>query len=78
MTGGPGCSSELAVFFENGPYSINHDMTLSETQYGWDRFHTTIFVDQPVNTGFSFSNVSDLSSLSFRAARARLIMVFDW
>lgn len=57
MTGGPGCSSELAVFYENGPYSINHDMTLTETKYGWDRFHTTIFVDQPINTGFSYSNV---------------------
>jgi serine carboxypeptidase-like clade IV len=57
MTGGPGCSSELAVFYENGPYSINDDMSLSETEYGWDRFHTTIFVDQPINTGFSYSEV---------------------
>ena len=57
MTGGPGCSSELAVFYENGPYSINPDLTLSETQYGWDRYHTTVFVDQPINTGFSYSDV---------------------
>ena len=42
---------------ENGPYSINHDMTLKETAYGWDKYHTTIFVDQPINTGFSYSNV---------------------
>ena len=62
MTGGPGCSSELAVFYENGPYSINHDMSLTETQFGWDRFHTTIFVDQPINTGFSYSKVSPESA----------------
>jgi len=23
LTGGPGCSSELALFFENGPWIIN-------------------------------------------------------
>jgi hypothetical protein len=60
MTGGPGCSSELAVFFENGPYNIVKDgeeggYSLKETKYGWDRTHTTIFVDQPINTGFSWS-----------------------
>ena len=42
---------------ENGPYSINHDMTLTETEFGWDKYHTTIFFDQPINTGFSYSNV---------------------
>jgi len=56
MTGGPGCSSELAIFYENGPYSINHNMTLTETEYGWDRYHNMIFVDQPINTGFSYSD----------------------
>ena len=55
MTGGPGCSSELAVFYEQGPYKINKDMTLTETEWGWDKFHTMIFVDQPINTGFSYS-----------------------
>ncbi|KAL4436655.1 hypothetical protein ABPG75_003794 [Micractinium tetrahymenae] len=55
MTGGPGCSSELAVFFENGPWNINKDLTLTETKYGWDAHAHMIFVDQPINTGFSYS-----------------------
>ncbi|KAI3426072.1 hypothetical protein D9Q98_008040 [Chlorella vulgaris] len=55
-TGGPGCSSELAVFFENGPWTINPaDLTLNETEHGWDVNHHMIFVDQPINTGFSYS-----------------------
>ncbi|KXZ41207.1 hypothetical protein GPECTOR_651g768 [Gonium pectorale] len=59
MTGGPGCSSEIAIFFENGPYSINNDTrTLSETKYGWDTLHNMIFVDQPIGTGFSYSTDS--------------------
>lgn len=38
LTGGPGCSSSLAVFFENGPYKINRDnATLSWNPYGWDQ-----------------------------------------
>jgi carboxypeptidase C (cathepsin A) len=57
MTGGPGCSSELAVFFENGPWNINpDDLSVSETKHGWDVHHHMIFVDQPVNTGFSYSD----------------------
>lgn len=29
LTGGPGCASEIAIFYENGPYTINDDMTLN-------------------------------------------------
>jgi carboxypeptidase C (cathepsin A) len=56
MTGGPGCSSELAVFYENGPFHIKDDLTLEESEYGWDVNHNMIFVDQPINTGFSYSD----------------------
>eukprot|EP00884_Botryococcus_braunii_P006077 jgi/Botrbrau1/15470/Bobra.43_2s0092.1 len=55
MTGGPGCSSELAVFYENGPFHIKKDLTLEPNDYGWDVGHNIIFVDQPVNTGFSYT-----------------------
>jgi carboxypeptidase C (cathepsin A) len=55
MTGGPGCSSELAVFYENGPFKIKDDLTLEENPTGWDVANSMIFVDQPIGTGFSYS-----------------------
>lgn len=29
LTGGPGCSSEIALFYENGPVWLNPDKTFS-------------------------------------------------
>ncbi|CAN1747553.1 Serine carboxypeptidase-like 49 [Linum perenne] len=37
LTGGPGCSSELAIFYENGPFSIANNMSLVWNKYGWDQ-----------------------------------------
>lgn len=54
--GGPGCSSELAVFFENGPYQLTPNLTVEETEYGWDTVANMVFVDQPLFTGFSYSS----------------------
>lgn len=53
LTGGPGCASEIAIFKENGPYTINEDMTLSPHAAGWNKISNLIYVDQPVGTGFS-------------------------
>ena len=55
MTGGPGCSSELALFAENGPYRVNDDLTLAVNEHGWDTVANLIYVDQPIGTGFSYS-----------------------
>jgi len=56
LTGGPGCSSELALFYENGPYHINKDLSLKINPYSWNAFANVIFVDQPVGTGFSYAD----------------------
>ncbi|MQL90339.1 hypothetical protein Taro_022916 [Colocasia esculenta] len=56
LTGGPGCSSELAIFYENGPFSIANNMSLQWNNYGWDKISNLIYVDQPIGTGFSFSS----------------------
>lgn len=37
MTGGPGCASELALFYENGPFKITDNLTLVWNEYGWDK-----------------------------------------
>jgi cathepsin A (carboxypeptidase C) len=37
MTGGPGCSSELALFAENGPCKVNDDgATTTKNPYSWN------------------------------------------
>jgi cathepsin A (carboxypeptidase C) len=53
LTGGPGCSSELALFYENGPYTINDDLSLKQNAYSWNSKANLLYVDQPVGTGFS-------------------------
>lgn len=37
LTGGPGCSSQLALFYENGPFHISDDLSLVWNNYGWDK-----------------------------------------
>jgi carboxypeptidase C (cathepsin A) len=58
LTGGPGCSSELALFYENGPYKINKDLSLALNENSWNTFANIIFIDQPVGTGFSYADSS--------------------
>ncbi|GLT70165.1 hypothetical protein SLA2020_422620 [Shorea laevis] len=56
LTGGPGCSSELAMFYENGPFTIADNMSLVWNEYGWDQASNLLYVDQPVGTGFSYTS----------------------
>lgn len=37
LTGGPGCSSELALFYENGPFNIADNLSLVWNDFGWDK-----------------------------------------
>ncbi|KAF5447333.1 hypothetical protein F2P56_032892 [Juglans regia] len=55
LTGGPGCSSELAVFYENGPFQIANNLSLQWNEHGWDKASNLLYVDQPVGTGFSYT-----------------------
>ncbi|KAF7121265.1 hypothetical protein RHSIM_Rhsim13G0099800 [Rhododendron simsii] len=56
LTGGPGCSSELALFYENGPFHIAKNLSLLWNEFGWDQASNLIYVDQPTGTGFSYSS----------------------
>ena len=54
LTGGPGCSSEIALLVENGPYKVNSDnATLKTNPYSWNNIANVLYVDQPLGTGFS-------------------------
>ena len=59
LTGGPGCSSEVAIFGENGPFSVNDDLSLKRNEFSWNNNANVIYVDQPVGTGFSKAKILD-------------------
>ena len=55
MTGGPGCSSEVALFGENGPCSVNKNGTDTiRNPFSWNSNASVLYIDQPAGTGFSY------------------------
>ncbi|KAG1695265.1 hypothetical protein DVH05_020644 [Phytophthora capsici] len=59
LTGGPGGSSLLALFSENGPCRIQPDLTTKVHPYSWTYEANMIWLDQPTNVGFSYSSGDD-------------------
>lgn len=60
MTGGPGCSSTVALFTENGPCTVNQLGTKTiQNPYSWNSNASVIYIDQPVGTGFSYGTGLD-------------------
>ncbi|XVE95044.1 hypothetical protein REPUB_Repub02eG0062300 [Reevesia pubescens] len=65
LTGGPGCSSFSALFYEIGkssPLNFKVDVeyngslpTVLLNPYSWTKTSSIIFVDSPVGTGFSYA-----------------------
>lgn len=60
MSGGPGCSSQLALYAENGPYKVtrnggkkSQNFTVSLNPYSWNSNATVLWIDQPAGAGFS-------------------------
>jgi len=53
LNGGPGSSSLIGSFYENGPYRINPDLSIYEDSYSWNENAHMIYLEQPFKTGFS-------------------------
>lgn len=58
INGGPGTSSMLGVFQEVGPCAIDADGNVVDNPYSWTNASNLLFIDQPVQTGFSYSTTT--------------------
>jgi len=45
LTGGPGCASEVALFFENGPYKFEEDASVGVNPHSWNTNANLLYVD---------------------------------
>ncbi|KAG0338042.1 hypothetical protein BG000_004630 [Podila horticola] len=59
LQGGPGSSSMIGLFFENGPIRVTDNMKLARRPTSWADEYSVLFIDQPVGTGYSYVTKQD-------------------
>eukprot|EP00929_Paragymnodinium_shiwhaense_P001046 TRINITY_DN101274_c0_g1_i1.p1 TRINITY_DN101274_c0_g1~~TRINITY_DN101274_c0_g1_i1.p1 ORF type:complete len:507 (+),score=134.61 TRINITY_DN101274_c0_g1_i1:74-1522(+) len=75
LQGGPGASSLFGMFTEIGPFSINPGAKVVPRNISWNKHYHMLFIDNPVGTGFSFTEkeegyVSDMQQVGKDLANA--------
>ncbi|KAJ0159601.1 Carboxypeptidase S1, partial [Colletotrichum tanaceti] len=63
LNGGPGCSSMIGLFQENGPCTFGKGDVAEPVvnPNSWNNFANMLYVDQPIGAGFSYG-MSDITS----------------
>ncbi|KIW86111.1 hypothetical protein Z517_01505 [Fonsecaea pedrosoi CBS 271.37] len=65
INGGPGSSSMVGLFQEVGPCQVveiaNGQLGTIARDWGWDRSSNIVFIDQPVQVGFSYDVLTNSS-----------------
>ncbi|PVF96677.1 peptidase S10 serine carboxypeptidase [Serendipita vermifera] len=71
INGGPGGSSALGLFAELGPCWIDPRSSngTSWNEWGWNRESNLIFLDQPIDVGYSYGDKVPIPSTAPQAAR---------
>lgn len=56
LQGGPGGTSMFGLFVEHGPYVVYKNLTVGMRDYAWTSTYSMLYIDNPVGTGFSFTD----------------------
>jgi len=62
LTGGPGCSSTLALLTENGPCAVKKSADGTEINpHSWTEAAHMLWLDQPAGVGYSYGRTNDFN-----------------
>ena len=54
LNGGPGCSSMIGLWTENGPYQFTQFGAVVNNTYSWAQSANMLYLESPVGVGFSY------------------------
>ncbi|KAJ1560263.1 hypothetical protein HK405_007695, partial [Cladochytrium tenue] len=74
LNGGPGCSSLVGLFEENGPLHVQDNTSMTANPYSWNTVANVLYVEQPVGTGYSYA--PELESSEFTVGILGLAATF--
>ncbi|KAJ6786716.1 hypothetical protein PWT90_08974 [Aphanocladium album] len=77
LSGGPGCSSMTGLLFELGPAKINSNIQVVSNPNSWNNRANLLFLDQPVNTGYSYGEGVDTTLAASKDIYALLKLFFQ-
>ncbi|GJQ71733.1 hypothetical protein Trydic_g11426 [Trypoxylus dichotomus] len=55
LQGGPGLTSLVGLFLENGPFQLENKFDIRLRMYSWTKRFSVVYVDNPVGTGYSYT-----------------------
>ncbi|BDD60985.1 hypothetical protein MAP00_006071 [Monascus purpureus] len=77
FNGGPGCSSMIGLFQENGPCRfVNNETTPSLNPYSFNEVANVVYIDQPIGVGFSYGTDTVTSTDSAAPYVWKLLQAF--
>ncbi|KAI0170145.1 putative carboxypeptidase S1 [Pestalotiopsis sp. NC0098] len=77
FNGGPGCSSMIGLFQENGPcHFVDNETEPSINPYSFNEYANMLYVDQPIGVGFSYGNDTVTSTVTAAPFVWNLIQAF--
>lgn len=77
LNGGPGCSSLLGFFTEQGPFRVNGSQ-LTVNPYAWNKVANIIFLESPAGVGYSYSDDQVYIHNDDKTSANNLLAIKSW
>ncbi|XP_053204883.1 lysosomal protective protein-like [Panonychus citri] len=78
LNGGPGCSSLLGFFTEQGPFRLNGNSSLDRNPYAWNKVANVIFLESPSGVGYSYSDSGNYTHDDDSTSLDALLAIKSW